>query len=735
LDDGAEGGARARLVDGLLARRKTVLAVLFAGTVAAALSAARLEFSTSPETLLDTDDPSLHALRAHERDFVSFERRLVLVVRAEDAFAPEVLARVGEATARIAALPETTRVRSLTRSGFPLPAAPGDLREAALSNRLLTPFLVSRDGRTTAILADLDPTADDPDRREESIRSVVAAARAAGLDPEVSGIPAVRQAYADYILESILRLPPILVAVLGVLLVLTVRSVLPVVGLLASIGLAALWTIGILGVAGARITALTSILPALLMVVGIAAGVHVIARYQEERARGARSPEAARTALAKMAFPCALTALTTAVGFSSLLVAGIRDVREFGLFSAVGALLMFVIGVPLMGILLSFLPDSRSRPPAGGYLLFRPLGAVARLLDGRPWVGFAAGAALAGLAAAGIARLEQDTFLLEDIDEDAPLHRATASVDRAMGGVIGFDVVIESEESLLRPETVEWMQRVEERIRRISGVRGVLGPGTLLAEASSAAGDLKAPELLILLARTTGGGDMVRAFLSGDRRRARVMVRTGDVGSRVGVGITRGVRDAVRAGSPESVRVRLGGLSLMADTVLSRLVREMAKSTALAFVVIFALMTLLFRSLRIGLVSMVPNFLPLVAAAGFMGFAGITIRSSMALIFAVALGIAVDDTIHVLTRYRREIRAGRSRREATAASLRSTGRPVVISSAILIAGFLTYLTAGFKATQQFGVIAAVTIAAALVGDLLLLPAMLFAFARRRRSKR
>jgi predicted RND superfamily exporter protein len=710
--------------DFLLTRRGPFLVVLLLMTVALGASASRLEFSTSPETVIETDDESLDLIRSHEVHYGSFERRVVLLLKAENVFDRAFVDRIGQATVALEALEITARVRSLARTGFPVPEDPDGLRKAVLGNRLLCPFLVSRDGSLTALYVDLTPGGDTADRRAESIDRLVETVKGVGFDPLVAGVPPVRQAYADYIRESLLFLPPFLSAILVLLLYFAVGRILPVLGLLVSIGLATVWTVGIIGASGARVNALTSILPALLMVVGVAAGVHVVAQYQEERERGASSRESSRRAISKMALPCGLAAITTAVGFSSLVVTDLRDVREFGLFSAIGAILMFVIGVPMTGILLSFLPDARASSPVRGFDFSRTLDRLARLIDRRPWTGLAAGGALFAAAVVGLLHLERDTFMLEDIAEDAPIHIATKTVDDRLGGAIGFDLVIDSESDLLDGPALQWLEGLEEEIRGIDGVRGVLGPGTLVAEASRAAGHRAAPALLLAIAKARGGADVVGAFLREDRRGARIAVRTGDRGSRVVRVIREHVLRAAAADTPPGVTFRVGGLAVLADTVLSRLVGEMAKSTALAFVTIFLLVTLIFRSLKTGILSMIPNFLPLVVAAGFMGFAGITIRSSMALIFAVALGIAVDDTIHMLIRFRRETRAGKTDREATAAAVRYTGRPVVLSSIILIAGFLTYLLAGFVATRQFGIIAAVTIAAAVVGDLLLLPALL-----------
>jgi len=715
-----------RAVRLLLERRGTFLLVVAALTVALGFAASRLEFTTSPETILRSTYGEFANLRSHEKVFGGFEHRLVLVVTAEDVFHPEVRDRIRRATERIGALPSVSRVRSLARPGFPLPAAavgPAGFRKAVAENRLLTPFLVSRDGTTTALLVDLHPEADAPKTREASMDAALTAARAEGLDPMVTGIPAVRGAYATYIAEDLFVLPPLVGLLLAALLYLSFRRLGVVLALLGVVGLAAVWTVGVMSLTGGRVTALTAILPALIEVVGVATGVHVVAQFREERARGADPRTAARLAMVRMALPCGLTALTTAVGFSSLAVARIGDVREFGLYSAVGAVLAFLLGVPMVGILLSYGAGARAE---AGVFFRKPLLLLARAVGRRPWFAIALGAGLAVVSAVGILRLENDTYMLEDVRSGAPIHEATRTADGQLGGVIGFDLVLRFPEGLLEKAGLTWLGKVEERLRGLSGVRGVVGPGTLVREAARVVPlpSGTPPGLLLRGIEARGGEDAVRAFVAEDGLMARVIVRTGDVGSSRSSALRSEVLDVVRADAPAGVEVSVGGLTVLAEELLGRLVGEMGKSVLLAFAVIFLLMSLLFRSLWIGALSMVPNVFPLLAAGGFMGFAGITIRSSIALIFAVALGIAVDDTIHLLTRYVRERRAGGGLRRAVSRAIRYTGRPVVLTSAILCAGFLAFLVSGFKATEQFGLIAAVTIVAALVGDLVILPALL-----------
>jgi len=711
------------VVNFLLTRRRTVLAAGALVTLFLAFAATRLTFVTSPESILITGDREMESLRDHEEVFGGYEHTVVLVLSGGSFFDAAVLRRVGRAGDRVDRLPFVRSVRSLARAGFPLPdfeREPDAFRGAVLANDILTPTLVARSGRYSILAAELDPAVDTPTRRGASITAVADEARAEGFTVLVAGVPAVRDAYARYIRKDLFLLPPLVGSILALLLFLAFRSIRVVVGLLGTVGVVAVWTIGILALTGGQITALTSILPSLIVVVGIATGVHVVAQHREERRRGADPRTAAGRAMRRMALPCGLTSLTTAVGFSSLVLAGIRDVREFGLYCAIGSLLAFIAGVPLVGILLSF-DRGRSAPSFDA-----PLRALHRLLARRPWVGIATGVLLVVLSGIGMARLQTNTFLLEDVRAGAPVHEATVVIDRELGGVIGFELILTAEESLLGPACLDWLGRVEPRIRELAGVKAVIGPHTLLREAAGSVGATLTPALApVVLAgvRAAGGEKTASSFISKDLLRGRINVRVGDVGTRRGDEIREECLAIVTASPPPGVEVRVAGLSLMAYRVLDRLVREMAKSTALAFGVIFLIMWLLFRSIAVGALAMIPNLLPLIVAAGFMGFAGITIRSSIALIFAVALGIAVDDTIHMITRYRRERGEGRDRKTAVARAIRRTGRPVVMTSLVLLAGFLAFAISDFKATTHFGLVASVTIVAALVGDIVVLPGL------------
>ena len=172
------------------------------------------------------------------------------------------------------------------------------------------------------------------------------------------------------------------------------------------------------------------------------------------------------------------------------------------------------------------------------------------------------------------------------------------------------------------------------------------------------------------------------------------------------------------------VSVHVTGRSLLAQRALNNVIRDMLVSIFTAFGVICITVSLLYRSLKVGIISMVPNVIPLVFTLGMMGLFGMTLRTSTVVIFAISLGIAVDDTIHYITRFREELVRTGDYTISMYNTLRSAGRAIVLTTFIMIAGFLVLRVSEFKATQDFGLLASLTIAMALVGSLVFLPAAL-----------
>jgi hypothetical protein len=390
-----------------------------------------------------------------------------------------------------------------------------------------------------------------------------------------------------------------------------------------------------------------------------------------------------------------LATATTSLGFASLAVARMPILRSFGLWAAVGIVLGFVVVVTVVPALLSFVTDlspKRSPPTRPPAVFHAPLR--------RPWLTLGITAVLVGLAAWGSTRVVVDNRLTALLDADHPTSVASRIVDERLGGILSLEVELRGPDG--RWTSPEGRRRIAALSRWATEqpqVRAVLGP------------------------QTPGIGDQ---FVSADGSRARLSIRVADTGGRAFAlfedQVTREVGD-------DGI---VTGTSAIAYRGVNRMTRDLRVSLLLVFVVVTVVITVLTRSLRSGLVSIPPNLLPLGLGYGALGLLGIELDPLAAVVLVVALGIAVDDTIHLLARWQHERRAA-GPDQAIAIALARTGRAVTITTAVLAAGLAVNLLSSFPPLRLLGALGAAVMAAALAADLWLLPALLVVTGRRSRD--
>ncbi|MFH5803008.1 RND family transporter [Alienimonas sp. DA493] len=651
--------------------------------------------------------------------------------------------------------------------------------------------LVSPDRRTAAVLAILAPEARAAPQTREAVNAVNARLRAdpppAGLSAEVGGMPALRLAIVDGLERDAEWLFPLSGGLFLLALALAFRRTIGVVVPLLGVACGLSWAAGLLAVGGTTFGILANVLPVLLTVVGFAAAVHLLARYAEEAAetperaaaplaqrRPARAVAAKRTFVA-MAPAVGLTLGTTAIGFGSLLTANSDAVRALAVQAATGLVCLGFSTLAAFGAL-----ARRCRPPrpAGDRLAWNPAVPVGGWAARHPAVALGLGAAAvvaSGLGALGSAGLplpggvgwrglSVDSRMLETYDEAHPAARVVRRVERDLGGVIAVEVLLFAAEEeakaengngpgeLLAPAVYADVLSFAAEARTLPGVLSVRGypdlyqrtlagvarDATVLAEAP--AGPDAAERLRqagALLERAAPGS--LAPFLNADASAGRVVVRVADVGTAATLRLSERLGtllnerfppdDPVR--NPHGISWRLTGDGYVNAVGMNRFIRDFLWGLTGATGVIFAVIGLLFRSVRAGLIAMIPNLTPLILTLGYMRLRGLDLNAGNAIVFAVGLGVAVDDTIHFLARFREERTAGRSVSESVAGALAASGRAIVLTSGLILAGLSVLLWSEFVPTRRFAELTCVTLFAALIGDLVLLPAALTLFWKRR----
>ncbi len=766
-----------RLADGIHRSRRLGLGFVLLGLLGVALLPL-LRFDFSPQTLFDRTSEKAKVWERYRAEYGADDHMLMLLVEG-DLRRVEPWRALGEIEARVTAeVPTITWSHSLL--SLPVPRAPeagtvaiaplapevprtdaeaAALAEQARSHPLLRDTLISRDASVACLLM----KADDDVVRLAEVKPVVSALRAIAADAAEAhdgvqtwllGPHAYRTTVVSVMVREELRFAPLTACVLALVLLVLFRSPAGVLIPLLSVGLGALWTLGAMALASQQINIINTITATLVLVIGVADAIHMMTRYGQERRQGLDRPAATRRALTHVGAACLLTSVTTAVGFMTLLSAHLPILRSFGFFAALGVMITFTFTIVFVPWALTRSKvDPVVRDPELGLErgeratpLGRLLAAHAAGVQRHPKVVAVLGLLLAAGFALGIRGATVDNFIMEYVPRDDPILEAHRLLEEKLAGVVYLDVLLEADgetpwhepDLLARAARAEAAVLAEDGVQATTSVLGLLRELRWVQRGGEASGEARdvlpasraETASLLLLAEMSGEATTLDSHLDTDRRVLRMTARVADLGARTYMQLEERMQASLAAAFEEAepaVRVTITGTSQVGYGGIASLVRDLLTSLIWAFGLIFVTLALLFRSVRLAALAMIPNTLPILVVLGTMGWLGLHLETLSAMVFSIGLGIAVDDTIHYLARYCSEVRAGRSPEEAVRITTERTGRAIVYTSLVLLIGFGVLFTSAFPPNRSFAVLAGGVIASALAADLWLLPALLLLF--------
>lgn len=720
------------LLDRLLRRPVMASAPVAALTLAALPFLAGIEIESSLEVWLDRDRPAYRDYRAFERTFGSEEFILVvypLPAEVDHAF----LERLVDLRFELEEIDRVRRVDDLARVYSRLYALAGietfqdDLRRS----NLLVNFLVSADRRLAATWVHLEAgTTGHRARIVSAVEEAVGRAPPGG-EVRLAGSPVLNVELNRASQRAARRLFPLVFALSAIALLALFRGLSGVVIPFVSVGTAIVWTLALLELTGHSLNMVTVALPPLVWVLGLSTSIHLLSRWHRALEAGASPADAVRKSLRELLRPCLYSALTTSLGFASLLASSMAPVREMGAFAATGILLCFATNFALFPALIALRMRLKSRLPH--FREDHPIFDALARLDRRPRLVLAVTAALALTLAAAIPRLRADANPIEFFRADAPVAVTYKQVLAEFTGPYSLEIVVEP--PAVDAEALRRLDDLQTRLEALPGVARVLSIVDLveLARTMRDGGRLPgdAAAFADAWARLEEHPEELAAFRAGDALRLSVLARP--MGSSAHQALVDDARGLLESRIDPGWRPRLTGIVPLLVDMQERLIESQVRTFSLAFLMIMVVLGLLLGSARYALLSLVPNLLPIVFALGTMGWLDLALDPATVMIAGVALGIAVDDAIHFLACYRRERRAGRDRERAVEETLHAVGRPMVITSLVAALGFLVLGFSDFVPLIHFGLLTALTMVAALLGDLVLLPALLVLRPRRVRS--
>lgn len=563
------------------------------------------------------------------------------------------------------------------------------------------------------------------------------------LDMHFSGLPYVRTQYAIMIKADLIKFIFLAAAVLAIVLFLFFRSFKVVFFSLFVVSLGVVCSLGMIVLLDYKITILTGMIPTVIIVIGIPNCVFLLNKYHQEFLKHGNKMKALQRTIQKVGNAIFLTNLTTAAGFATFMIIQNRILNHFGQVASLNILVLFVISITLIPIIFSFLPPpskAETKHLENKWIKALVNWFIMAVTDKRNYI-FLSVTVFMIFAIIGITRIKATGYIVDDIPKDHPIYVDLKFFEKHMHGVMPLEILIDTHKpnGVLQISTLKKVEAFQNKLKtypQLSPSFSIVD-GLKFARQAYFNGNVKHyrmpsnQEKNFILSYLKGQDDnnhLLNSFVDSLNQKLRVSMRVEDIGTYRMRELQDSIqKDLNRFFPPEKFTTCLTGSSLTFSLGTSYLVRNLFWSLGLAVLLISVFMAIMFKSLRMVIISIMPNILPLVITAGLMGFFGIPIKMSTVLVFSVAFGISVDTAIHFLAKYRQELLCfGVSPEAAVLNAIKEVGVSIIYTVIILFLGFGIFVASDFGGTVAMGILVSITLFVAVFSNLLLVPSLLIA---------
>jgi len=653
-----------------------------------------------------------------------------------------------------------------------------DLKERMLSNEMYRNTLISENGKYTTIVIRTDTYADveekqsdllegfeDKDGQEpesegsvpdkhiyltdkensetvEAVGRIIEKYKGDDFSVYIAGSPVVTHFLKRTMMKDMRIFMVLVITVVAVFLYLMFRKISAVILSMLVVFLSILSTVGAMAAAGVPIKLPTQILPSFLLAVGVGASIHILAMFYHRFRQSGNKEDAVVYALGHSGLPVVMTSLTTAGGLLSFSTADLAPIANLGVFAGVGIMLGLAYTIILLPALLMMAPikdpkykDKKEKHSA----MDRLLNWVSDFTTGNPYTILMVSAVVVGFSIAGATKIRFSHDPVKWFPDESPIRLATKKIDHELLGSTSLEIIIDTgKENGLYDAQI--LNRIEKAAAYMESLEGMgVKPGkawsltTILKEINQALNENRpdfytVPQDRELIAQEfllfeNSGSDDLEDIVDSQFSKARFTIR---VPFEDAVAFSRFI-DAVdryfEENFPGANIVVTGMVTLLFKTI-TNVMTSMKNSYIIAFVVITVLMILLIGRVRIGMLSMIPNLCPILLTVGIMGAFSIPMDLFTMMVGSIAIGLAVDDTIHFMHNFRRYYESSGNPEAAVRESFYTTGRAMLVTSIVLSAGFCIYTFASMKNLFNFGLLTSFTIATALISNYLITPALM-----------
>ncbi len=578
-----------------------------------------------------------------------------------------------------------------------------------------------------------------------------------GINVHYSGLPFIRTHVMATVRGELSLFIALAALVLAVILFLFFRSYRVVMISLLIVGVSVIWVFGSIALFGFKITILTGLIPPLIIVIGIPNSIFLINKYHQECHKKGNKWKALKQTISKIGWVIFLSNLTTAAGFATFILTSSAILVEFGVIAAINIFGLFFLSITIFPILLSFqkMPTDRHL----NHLKNKPLQKIIKWLvlssiKNRRWV-YSASFLLVLISVIGISRIKTEGTVVDDIPHDDDVYVDLLFFEEQFNGVLPFEIVIDTKEEGgvfgNGAKTLYKMRRLEKILMRdtlftpyFSKPVSILDGVRYLYQAHRG-GDpkynlLPSPSQLNKLKKYVnedeGDNSVFNSFVDSNRQVTRMSLKMANVTTDQIDHIQDSLRVKVdNIFETNDYNVSFTGTSVVFLKGTYFLIRNLFVSLAIAIVLISLFIASMFKSFRMVFISLIPNLIPLLFTAGIMGYFGIPIKPSTILVFSIAFGISVDDSIHFLAKYRQELKHHKGRiKHSVVVAIKESGVSMIYTSIVLFFGFAIFTASSFGGTVALGLLVSLTLLVAMITNLLLLPALLLSLEKMKRKE-
>ncbi|MEY5048290.1 MAG: hypothetical protein RLZZ175_1649 [Bacteroidota bacterium] len=735
-----------------------LLPIIFIITIILGYNASKLKFDYNLDNFFPKSDTELDFFKQYKKDFTSDDDFLIIGIENNNKsiFNKEFLNRLDSITKQLKKNKYIESVHSLSTATNPIITPFGIKKEKYInlssenykedsinifqSQNIVNNF-ISNDSKNICIQVNVKPRIIKPysDTLLNQINTILKINKLGKI--HIAGKIRAQKVYIEQMQNEMVVFTSLSLILLVILLYFAFKTWWGIIIPITVIAFSIIWTLGIYSLLGQHIDVLTVILPSIMFVVGMSDIVHFSTKYLDEIRLGFTKEEAITKTLKEVGFATFLTAFTTAIGFATLATANITPIQNFGIFTAIGVFIAYCLSFTLLPSILIHLkiPNVNSNK-----IVFwdRKLHSLLLIILKNKKTIVISFCTILIISIGFITKIKTNTKILDDISENDPLMQDFTFFENHFGGVRGFEAQIKvKNKQLLDLNTLKEIEKTERYLNDEYQVKNIISIVSIVKAINKAANNgenqyyrlpINEQELSSInkIITKLKKREEFKHYINLDKNIARISGRVLDLGSAEMRIKNEKFYNFINTSKNNNITYKITGTAHLVNLNNDYITNDMSQGITLDLIVIFTIVLLMFRSIKMGLIVVATNFIPLIIVGAIMGIFGIDLKVSTSIVFSIAFGIAVDDTIHFISKFKYELQS-KTMLYALKRTYISTGKAIIVTSLLLVGGFGTLMFSNFKGTFYLGLLVSLTLFIAIIADLLLLPILVTMFYKKK----